>query len=74
MHLNYERPMILMRPPVCTAERVPPFVPLGLELADEPGAGVGQTLVVDVYGILSGQDTAQAVRSCLFEQGQKGAL
>ncbi len=36
------------------------LVPLGLETADEPCAGVGKRLVVEIHGILRGEHDADA--------------
>jgi hypothetical protein len=38
----------------------PLFSLLGLESANAPGAGVGQTFIVDVYWVLTSENTAQA--------------
>ena len=50
------------------------LVPLGLESADEPGAGVGEALVVEVHRVLGGQHDADPERPGLLEQGQQRPL
>ena len=50
------------------------LVPLGLQAADEPGAGVGQALVVEVHRVLGGEQDAHPERAGLLEQGQSGFL
>ena len=50
------------------------LVALGLQPAQEPGAGVGQPLVVEVDRVLRGQHDPQAKRPRLLEQGQHRRL
>ena len=50
------------------------FVALRLQTADEPGARVAQTLVIQVHGVLCCQDNADAKRARLLEQGQQRQL
>src|SRR5450830_296018 len=45
-----------------------------LKLADDPGTGVAETLVVDVHGVLGRQHHAEAKRACLLHQGEQGHL
>ncbi len=52
----------------------PGLVALGLQLADEPGAGVGQRLVIQIDGVLRRQQNADAERSRLLEQRQERLL
>ena len=50
------------------------LVALGLQPADEPGAGVGEALVVQVHRVLRGQHHAHAERPGLLEQRQQRRL
>jgi hypothetical protein len=50
------------------------LVPLGLQPADEPGAGVGQALVVEVHRVLGGQHHPHAEGARLLEQGEQRRL
>jgi hypothetical protein len=50
------------------------LVALGLQLADEPGARVGQALVIEVDRVLRGQHHAQARGARLLEQRQQRRL
>jgi len=50
------------------------FIPLRLQLADEPGPGIGQSFVIQVDGILRHQDQSQPKGTRLFEQGEQGAF
>ena len=43
----------------------------GLHAADEPGAGVGERFVVEIDRVLGGEDEAEAVGACLFEEGEQ---
>ena len=49
------------------------LVPLGLQPADAPGAGVRERLVVEVHRVLRGKHHAESVRACLLEQRQERA-
>jgi len=48
----------------------PHFVAFRLQAADKPGAGVGQAAVIEVNGVLGGQDNAQAEGTRLLQEGQ----
>ena len=50
------------------------FVALGLESADEPGARVGQAFVVQIDGVLSGQQDADSESPGLLEQCEQRSL
>ena len=50
------------------------LVALRLQLADEPGAGVGQSLVVQVHRVLGRQHHADTEGARLFHQRQQRAL
>lgn len=50
------------------------LVALGLQPSDEPGADVGEPLVVEIHRVLSRQHDADTVRAGLFEQRQQGLL
>ena len=50
------------------------LVPVGLQSANKPRAGVGQSLVVDVDGILRRQHHSETERARLLEQGQQRLL
>jgi len=52
----------------------PVLVALGLQLAYEPGTGVGHGLVVHVHRVLSGQQDTQAERPGLLEQHHERCL
>ncbi|OQA37873.1 MAG: hypothetical protein BWY52_03324 [Chloroflexi bacterium ADurb.Bin325] len=52
----------------------PLFVAIGLQLADEPGPGVGQPLVIEIDRVLRRQHDAQAECARLLEQGEHRAL
>ena len=47
------------------------FVPLGLQPADKPCSGVGQSLVVEVDRILSGENQTQPIGTRLFQQSEQ---
>ncbi len=44
------------------------LVALRLQSSDEPGAGIGQPLIVEIDGVLGGEDDAKSKGACLFEQ------
>lgn len=48
------------------------LIPFGLQSAEEPGAAVCQSFVVEVDGVLSGEDDSQSEGACLFEQCEHG--
>ena len=50
------------------------LVALGLQLAEKPGAGVRQRLVVEIDRVLRREHDADAKRACLFEQRQQRQL
>ena len=50
------------------------LVALGLEPPDDPRAGVGEALVVEVHGVLGGEHAAQPVRARLLKQREHGGL
>ena len=50
------------------------FVAFGLEFADEPGAGVGEGFVVEVYGVLGDEEQAETKGAGLFEQAEEGGF
>ncbi len=50
------------------------LVPLGLQAPDEPGAGVGQALVIQVHGVLRREHDPEAEGPGLLEQGEQGPL
>ena len=50
------------------------LVSLGLELTQEPGAGVRQGLVVEIHRVLRGQHDTHAERACLLEQREQRRL
>ncbi|NTV04863.1 RHS repeat protein, partial [bacterium] len=50
------------------------LVALGLQLAQQPGAGVAEGLVVQVHGVLRGQHDAETAGAGLLQQGQQGLL
>jgi hypothetical protein len=50
------------------------LVALGLQPADEPGAGVAEPLVVEVDRVLGGQHHAETVRARLLEQREHRLL
>jgi hypothetical protein len=50
------------------------FVALGLQAADEPGAAVGEAFVVEVDGVLRGQDDADAEGAGLLEEREQREL
>src|SRR5678810_407071 len=52
----------------------PRLVALGLQAADEPRAGVGERLVVEVHGVLGGHHDTEPERARLLEQGEKWLL
>ncbi len=52
----------------------PALVPLGLQPADQPQAGVRQRLVIDIHRILRRQHHANAKRAGLLEDGQDRLL
>jgi hypothetical protein len=49
-------------------------VGFGLEAADAPEAGVGEGAVVEVHGVLGGDDDADAEGAGLFHEGDEGAF
>src|SRR5262249_59441307 len=50
------------------------LVAVGLQLADEPRAGVGERFVIEIDGILRGEQDADAERSRLFEERHERQL
>ncbi|HTQ06319.1 MAG TPA: hypothetical protein VMI54_20805 [Polyangiaceae bacterium] len=49
-------------------------VGVGLEAADEPGAGIAEGAVVEVHRVLGGEDEADAECAGLFHEGDERAL
>ena len=59
--------------PACGSSSFEPFqhaelVTLSLQSSQEPSAGVGESLVVEVHGVLRGEDDTQTERAGLLEQ------
>ena len=50
------------------------FVAVGLEASDEPRAAVGQRFVIEVGGVLRGDEDAEAEGAGLFEEEEKRAF
>ena len=50
------------------------LVAFGLQAPDEPGAGIGQALVIEVDRVLRGKHQTETVGARLFQQGQKQLL
>ena len=52
----------------------PFLVPLGLEPPDQPGPRIGQSLVVEVHGVLRHDEHADAEGARLLQEREQGAL
>jgi hypothetical protein len=52
----------------------PGAVGVGLEAAEAPEAGVAEGAVVEVHGVLGGDDDADAEGAGLFHEGDEGAF
>ena len=50
------------------------LVALGLEFADEPCACVGESFVINVHGVLGGEQKAEAKGAGLFQHAQERAF